>query len=46
MKRTALYEKHRALGAKLVPFGGFEMPRTIRRSETRTHDGTKSFGSI
>ena len=26
MKRTALYEKHRALGAKLVPFGGFEMP--------------------
>lgn len=25
-KRTCLYEKHVALGAKMVPFGGFEMP--------------------
>ncbi len=25
-KRTCLYEKHIALGAKMVPFGGFEMP--------------------
>ena len=25
-KRTALYDKHLALGAKMVPFGGFEMP--------------------
>jgi aminomethyltransferase len=26
MRRTALFEAHRALGARLVPFGGFEMP--------------------
>jgi aminomethyltransferase len=26
LRRTALFEVHRALGAKLVPFGGFEMP--------------------
>lgn len=25
-KRTALYEKHISLGAKMVPFAGFEMP--------------------
>lgn len=25
-KRTSLYEKHVNLGAKMVPFGGFEMP--------------------
>lgn len=26
MKRTPLFEKHVSLGAKIVPFGGFEMP--------------------
>jgi aminomethyltransferase len=26
LKRTPLYEAHRAAGAKLVPFAGFEMP--------------------
>ena len=26
MKRTALYRKHLDLNAKMVPFGGFEMP--------------------
>ena len=25
-KKTCLYDKHIALGAKMVPFGGFEMP--------------------
>ncbi len=25
-KRTCLYDKHLSLGAKMVPFGGFEMP--------------------
>ena len=25
-KRTCLYDKHVAAGAKMVPFGGFEMP--------------------
>jgi aminomethyltransferase len=26
MKKTSLYEKHLALGAKIVPFAGYEMP--------------------
>lgn len=26
LKRTPLYERHKALGAKLVPFAGWEMP--------------------
>lgn len=26
MKKTALYDKHVALGAKIVPFAGYEMP--------------------
>lgn len=26
MKKTALYDIHRALGAKMVPFAGYEMP--------------------
>jgi aminomethyltransferase len=26
LKRTALYEEHRALGGRMVPFAGFEMP--------------------
>jgi glycine cleavage system T protein (aminomethyltransferase) len=26
LKRTPLYEAHRALGARMVPFGGWEMP--------------------
>jgi len=26
LRRTALFETHRALGARIVPFGGFEMP--------------------
>jgi aminomethyltransferase len=26
LQRTPLYEQHRSLGARMVPFGGFEMP--------------------
>jgi aminomethyltransferase len=26
LRKTALFEVHRALGARIVPFGGFEMP--------------------
>src|SRR6185436_10429088 len=30
LARTPLYEQHRALGAKLVEFGGWEMPVSYR----------------
>ena len=26
LKRTPLWDRHRALGGKLVPFGGWDMP--------------------
>jgi len=26
LRRTALYDRHKALGAKMVPYAGWEMP--------------------
>jgi aminomethyltransferase len=40
MRRTALFDAHRALGAKLVPFGGFEMPVSYT-SILREHDAVR-----
>jgi aminomethyltransferase len=40
MKRTALYDDHARLGAKLVPFGGFEMPVQYS-SILREHDAVR-----
>jgi aminomethyltransferase len=40
LRRTALFEAHRALGAKLVPFGGFEMPVSYT-SILREHDAVR-----
>jgi aminomethyltransferase len=44
LRRTPLYEQHEALGAKLVPFAGWEMPVTYEgvreeHSAVRTHAG-------
>jgi aminomethyltransferase len=44
LKRTPLYEQHEELGAKLVPFAGWEMPVTYEgvreeHSAVRTHAG-------
>ena len=44
LRRTPLYEQHKALGAKLVPFAGWEMPVTYEgireeHSAVRTHAG-------
>jgi aminomethyltransferase len=43
-RRTPLYEQHQALGAKLVPFAGWEMPVSYEgireeHSAVRTHAG-------
>jgi aminomethyltransferase len=40
VKRTALYDDHARLGAKLVPFGGFEMPVQYS-SILREHDAVR-----
>jgi aminomethyltransferase len=44
LRRTPLYEQHEQLGAKLVPFAGWEMPVTYEgvreeHSAVRTHAG-------
>ncbi|HKT82497.1 MAG TPA: glycine cleavage system aminomethyltransferase GcvT [Solirubrobacterales bacterium] len=44
LRRTPLYERHAELGAKLVPFAGWEMPVTYEgireeHSAVRTHAG-------
>jgi aminomethyltransferase len=37
LKRTPLYDRHAALGAKLVPFAGFEMPVQYPAGITAEH---------
>ena len=44
LRRTPLYEQHEELGAKLVPFAGWEMPVLYEgikeeHSAVRTHAG-------
>jgi aminomethyltransferase len=44
MKKTALYNAHQALGAKIIPFAGYEMPVqyegvTVEHETVRNHVG-------
>ena len=45
MLRTALYDTHRRLGARLIDFGGWEMPVTYRGIRDE-HLHTRGAGSI
>lgn len=42
LKRTPLYEAHVALGARMVPFAGFEMPIQYPTGITREHEAVRS----
>lgn len=42
LKRTPLYGAHLALGAKMVPFAGFEMPVQYPTGITREHQAVRS----
>jgi aminomethyltransferase len=44
MEKTALYDKHIALGAKMVPFAGFEMPVRYTSEIEEHHAVRKSVG--
>ena len=44
MKKTALYDNHVALGAKMVPFAGFEMPVRYGSEIEEHHAVRKSVG--
>jgi len=41
MKKTALYDRHSALGAKLIPFAGFEMPVTYPGGMQKEYDAVR-----
>jgi aminomethyltransferase len=44
MKKTALYDKHVALGAKIIPFAGYEMPVRYGSEIEEHHAVRKSVG--
>ncbi|HJQ53376.1 MAG TPA: hypothetical protein VJ825_05990, partial [Gemmatimonadaceae bacterium] len=41
LKRTPLYDVHKALGAKIVPFAGFEMPVQYPTGITAEHKAVR-----
>src|SRR5215475_15215754 len=41
LKRTPFYEKHVALGAKIVPFAGYEMPVQYAQGITAEHKAVR-----
>ena len=42
LKRTPLYEAHKALGGKMVPFAGYEMPVQYPGGITAEHNAVRS----
>ena len=46
LKRTPLYDAHIALGAKIVPFAGFEMPVQYPTGITREHQAVRTAAGL
>lgn len=46
LKRTALYESHRRLGAKIVEFGGWEMPLSYPSGTIAEHMAARTNAAI
>jgi aminomethyltransferase len=46
LKRTSLYEAHKALGAKLVPFAGYEMPVQYPTGVLTEHNWTRNAAGL
>lgn len=46
LKRTPFYEKHVALGAKIVPFAGYEMPVQYPRGITVEHKAVREHAGL
>jgi aminomethyltransferase len=46
LKRTSLYEAHKALGAKLVPFAGWEMPVQYRAGILAEHHAVRTGAGV
>src|SRR5690606_10981106 len=46
LKRTPLYDEHRALGGKLVPFAGYEMPVQYPTGITAEHQAVRTAAGL
>jgi glycine cleavage system T protein (aminomethyltransferase) len=46
LRRTSLYEMHRELGARMVPFAGFEMPVQYPAGIINEHEHTRNQASL
>ena len=46
LKRTPLYERHVAAGAKMVPFAGFEMPVQYRTGIIAEHAAVRETAGL
>jgi aminomethyltransferase len=46
LKRTALYDVHVSLGAKMVPFAGYEMPVQYPAGVMAEHKHTRSAAGL
>jgi aminomethyltransferase len=44
--RTALYDRHLALGARMVPFAGYEMPVQFREGIIAEHAHTRNAAGV
>jgi aminomethyltransferase len=45
-QKTALYEYHKNLGAKFVPFAGYEMPIQYKEGIVKEHISTRSYAGF
>ncbi len=46
LKRTPLWEEHRSVGAKLVPFAGYDMPVQYRGGIISEHQAVRKFAGL
>lgn len=46
MKKTPLYDRHLALGAKMAPFGGYEMPIQYKKGIIAEHHATRQGATV
>ena len=46
VQKTALYNYHKSLGAKFVPFAGYEMPIQYREGIVKEHISTRSYAGF
>ena len=46
LKRTALYDAHKALGGKMVPFAGWEMPVQYSSGILAEHHAVRTTAGI